>query len=108
MAQTFSASTESSAQDIRSSLAVFWGSPAGIPLALVLNLAAAGACNPLAGYAVYAWHCDRKGYGTSLANLGAVSIASDGVFGEDDGERELATMTGNVASAFTATLQVPV
>lgn len=48
--------------DIRSSFAGATGVAAGIPLTLrltVLNLA--DACKPMAGAAVYVWHCDREG-----------------------------------------------
>ncbi|MDI1465875.1 intradiol ring-cleavage dioxygenase [Catellatospora sp. KI3] len=46
--------------DIRSSFGTASGTAAGIPLTFsltVLNLS----CVPLAGAAVYAWHCDREG-----------------------------------------------
>lgn len=54
--------------------------------------------------AVYA----TTGYASSLTNLGGVSLASDNVFGEDRAANQLATMTGDAASGYTATLTVPV
>lgn len=47
------------------------------------------------------------GYAASIANLSQVSLATDSVF-SDGSALELATMTGNVASGFTATLSVAV
>jgi hypothetical protein len=37
-----------------------------------------------------------------------VSLSSDNVFGEDDGERQIGTMTGSVAAGLTVDLAVPV
>ncbi|WP_223163648.1 3,4-dioxygenase subunit beta [Nocardioides humilatus] len=47
-------------------------------------------------------------YVGSEANLNRISIGTDGVFGEDDGERQLATMSGNLSDGLTARLVVPV
>jgi protocatechuate 3,4-dioxygenase beta subunit len=48
--------------DIRSSLAPASGTAEGVPLTVKLTLVnTGGACAPLAGYAVYLWHCDRDG-----------------------------------------------
>ncbi|KAB8144471.1 intradiol ring-cleavage dioxygenase [Chloroflexia bacterium SDU3-3] len=48
---------------------------AGIPLQVVLTIVnAAGDCAPLAGHAVYLWHCNREG---------SYSLYSSGVTGED-------------------------
>lgn len=48
--------------DIRSSIDTASGVAAGIPLAIKLALVDTSAvCAPLAGYAVYVWHCDRDG-----------------------------------------------
>jgi protocatechuate 3,4-dioxygenase beta subunit len=48
--------------DIRSSLAPASGTAAGVPLTIRLQLVNTGAaCAPLAGRAVYLWHCDRDG-----------------------------------------------
>lgn len=52
--------------------------------------------------AVYA----TSGYEASVNNLAQVSLSSDNVFSDDDGEMQLATVTGSVASGFVATLQV--
>ena len=38
----------------------------------------------------------------------SISLANDNVFGEDDGERQIGTMTGSVSSGFTVDLAVPV
>ncbi|WP_434386987.1 intradiol ring-cleavage dioxygenase [Melittangium boletus] len=50
-------------RDIRSSLAGQSGTAEGVPLTVTLTLvnSADGGCAPLAGYAVYLWHCDRDG-----------------------------------------------
>jgi protocatechuate 3,4-dioxygenase beta subunit len=56
--------------------------------------------------------CDQayktKGYESSPANLGRVSLATDGVFSDDGGVKELATVTGSVADGFVALLPVTV
>ena len=49
-------------QDIRSSIGSATGVADGVPLAIDLTLVDSSAgCAPLAGAAVYAWHCDREG-----------------------------------------------
>ena len=49
-------------QDIRSSIGSATGVAEGVPLAIDLTLVDSSAgCAPLAGAAVYAWHCDREG-----------------------------------------------
>jgi protocatechuate 3,4-dioxygenase beta subunit len=48
------------------------------------------------------------GYQQSVPNLGQVTLATDNVFGDDSAARELATVTGDVAGGFTATLTVSV
>ncbi|MEZ4416084.1 MAG: intradiol ring-cleavage dioxygenase [Gemmatimonadota bacterium] len=58
--------------DIRSSFAGLSGTAAGIPLTVRLTLVSAGACTPLAGRAIYLWHCDREGR-YSLYSSGATS-----------------------------------
>ncbi|MGQ9480561.1 intradiol ring-cleavage dioxygenase [Chloroflexus sp.] len=61
-------------QDIRTSLGT-GNLAAGIPLRLELKLVrASGDYAPLAGYALYAWHCDAQG---------RYSMYSSGVEGED-------------------------
>jgi protocatechuate 3,4-dioxygenase beta subunit len=47
--------------DIRSSFAGLSGTAAGVPLNLALTIVSAANCTPLAGYAVYLWHCDAVG-----------------------------------------------
>jgi protocatechuate 3,4-dioxygenase beta subunit len=59
--------------DIRSSLGEFSGTAQGVPLTIKLAIQdASNGCPPLAGAAVYLWHCDRDGkysmYDNSLAN----------------------------------------
>lgn len=56
--------------DIRSSFAGLAGTANGVPLDIVLTIVAASTCAPLAGYAVYLWHCDA---------LGRYSLYSSGV-----------------------------
>jgi protocatechuate 3,4-dioxygenase beta subunit len=60
--------------DIRSSLGT--GTTAeGVPLTIELTLVDTNSdCAPLAGYAIYLWHCDREG---------RYSLYSNGVSGED-------------------------
>ena len=48
-------------RDIRSSFGDLSGTAEGVPLEIQLNLQDATGCEPLAGAAVYAWHCDREG-----------------------------------------------
>ena len=48
------------------------------------------------------------GYGSSVQELAGVSPATDGVFGEDGGVRQLGTMSGSVADGLTVELAVPV
>jgi protocatechuate 3,4-dioxygenase beta subunit len=47
--------------DIRSSFGDLSGTAEGIPLSIELSLEDASSCAPLAGAAVYVWHCDRDG-----------------------------------------------
>jgi protocatechuate 3,4-dioxygenase beta subunit len=48
------------------------------------------------------------GYSQSVANLGQVSLATDNVFGNDGGVRQIGTVSGTVASGLTVSLGVPV
>jgi protocatechuate 3,4-dioxygenase beta subunit len=48
------------------------------------------------------------GYGQSVAALARVSLASDGVFGDDGGAHQLGTVSGSVAGGLTVELAVPV
>ena len=54
--------------------------------------------------------CDKvyaaPGYEASVTNLDQLSLSSDNVFGDDGGASQLATVTGNVVSGYTATLAV--
>lgn len=47
--------------DIRTSIGTASGTAGGIELTVTLALVSATTCEPLAGYAVYLWHCDRAG-----------------------------------------------
>jgi protocatechuate 3,4-dioxygenase beta subunit len=48
--------------DIRSSFGGSTDTAEGVPLTVTLTVVSASdACAPLAGYAVYLWHCDREG-----------------------------------------------
>ena len=47
--------------DIRSSFAGLSGTADGVQLTLVLTIVSSSTCAPLAGQAVYLWHCDRPG-----------------------------------------------
>jgi protocatechuate 3,4-dioxygenase beta subunit len=55
--------------DIRSSFGGMSGTAPGVPLTVILRLVSATTCQPLAGYAVYLWHCTRDG-GYSLYTSG--------------------------------------
>jgi protocatechuate 3,4-dioxygenase beta subunit len=56
--------------------------------------------------------CDEvyatSGYEQSVSNLSRVSLASDNVFGDDGGVRELGTISGSVADGLVVELAVPV
>ena len=48
--------------DIRSSVGTMSGTAQGIPLTVTLTLVdSTNGCAPLAGHALYLWHCDREG-----------------------------------------------
>ena len=47
-------------------------------------------------------------YATSQQSFPAVSLSTDGVFGEDGGAQQLGTMSGSVADGLTIALTVPV
>jgi len=47
--------------DIRPSIAGATGIATGIPLTVTLTIVDSQTCSPLAGRAVYIWHCDRDG-----------------------------------------------
>ena len=48
------------------------------------------------------------GYEQSVANLGQVSLATDNVFGDDGGARQIGTVSGSVDSGMSVELTVPV
>lgn len=48
-------------EDLRASFGAFTGTAEGAPLTLELHLQNAAGCTPLAGHAVYLWHCDARG-----------------------------------------------
>jgi protocatechuate 3,4-dioxygenase beta subunit len=47
--------------DIRASIGTASGVAAGVEFRLTVTLVDAATCEPLVGYAVYAWHCDQAG-----------------------------------------------
>lgn len=57
-------------RDLRSSFAGLSGTAEGVLLTVTLQITSASACTPLAGRAVYLWHCD---------NAGRYSLYSSGV-----------------------------
>jgi len=58
--------------DIRSSFAGLSGTASGVPLTITLTLVSASTCAPLAGRAIYIWHCDQAGR-YSLYSAGATN-----------------------------------
>ena len=50
----------------------------------------------------------EPGYEASVSNLAQVTLESDNVFGDDGGARQLATVTGDVASGYAVALAVGV
>jgi protocatechuate 3,4-dioxygenase beta subunit len=64
--------TGSVRSDIRSSFAGLSGTADGVPLTIALTVVSASTCAPLAGYAIYIWHCDRLGR-YSLYNSGVTN-----------------------------------
>ncbi len=58
--------------DIRSSFAGMSGTADGVPLTIALTIVSSSTCAPLAGRAVYIWHCDRLGR-YSLYNSGVTN-----------------------------------
>ena len=51
---------------------------------------------------------EHKAYAGTAGNLDGVSLMSDGVFGDDGGIHQLATVTGSVADGFVANLTIGV
>jgi protocatechuate 3,4-dioxygenase beta subunit len=74
-------------KDIRSSFGSSSGVAAGVPLSIRLALEDGADCAPLAGAAVYVWHCDQAGnyslYSQAAANenylRGVQAAGDDGV-----------------------------
>jgi protocatechuate 3,4-dioxygenase beta subunit len=177
-------------RDITSSFGSSSGVAAGVPLSISLALQDAQDCAPLAGAAVYVWHCDRDGnyslysdaaanenylrgvqaagddgivtfdsifpaayqgrwphihfevypsletatdeankiatsqvalpqhacdavyatagYEQSVRNMQSLSLATDMVFADDGGARQLGTISGDVSSGYGVALTVPV
>ena len=58
----------------------------------------ASACSQVYGVA--------SGYGASVANFAAASLATDNVFSDDSAASQLATVTGDATNGFAATLTV--
>jgi protocatechuate 3,4-dioxygenase beta subunit len=50
----------------------------------------------------------ESGYEASVSNFARVSLAADGVFGDDGAATQLATITGDVSSGYTIALSVGV
>lgn len=55
-------------------------------------------CNQVYGVAT--------GYDQSVSNLAQLSLSTDGIFGDDDAEYQLATVTGSNSAGYAATLTV--
>lgn len=116
-------------QDLRSSFAGMTPVAEGVPLSLALTLVAADGCTPLAGHAIYVWHCDGEGkyslYDHTDANwLRGVGLADDAgqvhfttiVPGCYDGRwphihfevfTDVAAAVGGAASVLTAQIALP-
>jgi protocatechuate 3,4-dioxygenase beta subunit len=50
----------------------------------------------------------QSGYEASVSNLSRISLATDGVFGDDQAAKQMGTVTGNVANGYQVSLVVPV
>ncbi|RZL67017.1 MAG: 3,4-dioxygenase subunit beta, partial [Rhodococcus sp. (in: high G+C Gram-positive bacteria)] len=51
---------------------------------------------------------EDSAYDSTRSNLGNISLMSDGIFGDDGGIHQLATVTGSVADGFVANLTIGV
>jgi protocatechuate 3,4-dioxygenase beta subunit len=49
-----------------------------------------------------------QGYEQSVQTLSEITLASDMVFGNDGGERQIGTVAGDAASGYSVSLRVPV
>jgi hypothetical protein len=86
--------------DIRSSFGSSTTTAEGVPLTSKLTVRLPEeACE-----AVYA----TSGYEQSVANMAQVSLAGDNVFGDDGGIHQIATMSGDADSGYTAALTIGV
>ena len=48
----------------------------------------------------------EEGYAQSVSNLSQLTLATDGIFGDDGAATQVATVTGDVASGYTITMSV--
>ncbi|WP_172330614.1 hypothetical protein [Mangrovicoccus sp. HB161399] len=69
-------------EDLRPSFGGFGGEAEGVPLELELTLLAADGCTPLAGHAVYVWHCNATGLYSLYDETGANWLRGLGVADE--------------------------
>lgn len=53
-------------------------------------------------------YANATGYAASLANLAGISLASDNIFSDDGAALQMATVSGDTTSGYTATLTVAV
>lgn len=51
-------------------------------------------------------YASDSNYTDSVRNLSRITLSSDNVFGEDSGVLQIATITGDISSGLTATLNV--
>lgn len=83
--------------EVYSSLTAATSTPASDQVKTSQLALPSAACN-----AVFA----TTGYSASISNFAAISLASDNVFGNDSGVRQLATLSGSAGAGYTANLQV--
>ena len=102
-------------QDITSSFGSSTTTAEGVPLTIELTLVDVGAGGtPLvtSQVALPEAACEEvfatDGYSTSVRNLSRVSPTTDVVFSDDEGESQLAQMSGSVSAGCTAALTVGV
>ena len=102
-------------QDITSSFGSSTTTAEGVPLTIELTLVDVGAGGtPLvtSQVALPEAACEEvfatDGYSTSVRNLSRVSLTTDVVFSDDEGESQLARMSGSVSAGCTAALTVGV
>lgn len=78
-------------EDLRSSFAGYEGTSDGTPLTLELTLSNADGCTPLAGHAIYIWHCDALGE-YSLYNITDQNYLRAVGVSDDDGKLRFTTI----------------